>query len=440
MGPVLSLPIPRMFVMKSRCDSGLFPRLRLVASSSNEVSSGDDACRPETAPSGDSGGWQMDMTDLHEAERCYHMIVRWTASIMRAIMRIEETEAYLDLGYESIESWMSAHFGMGFTRAEELVKVALALKELPVMAEAYEQGRLSYDHLRALVQIATPGEDRHLTQMAEGMSVKDTFRMMEMKKKLDASDAEQARDARGLKMSWDRQSRVLLVNAVMPEDMGAKFEKAIDDLARMVPDDPGSQHGPTPLHMKRADALAELAEGYLRSGGSPSAQVVVHIDAEALVTGIGVGEIEGATFVSPETVRKMFCDSLVTTVLHGHDGKPIGFGRTRRTASARLKQELRRRDVTCRFPGCRRTKLVDAHHIEHWGLMGNTDYDNLILFCWHHHHLVHEPGYEIVGEPPNIMILAPNMPAIRNGPPPVTRDTQDLFDFEFAFARGPDDP
>jgi hypothetical protein len=47
------------------------------------------------------------------------------------------------------------------------------------------------------------------------------------------------------------------------------------------------------------------------------------------------------------------------------------------------------------FPGCHRTRYVEAHHVHHWVDGGETNVDNLVLLCWQHHHLLHEGGYRI---------------------------------------------
>ena len=53
------------------------------------------------------------------------------------------------------------------------------------------------------------------------------------------------------------------------------------------------------------------------------------------------------------------------------------------------------RDRGCVFPGCRHTKYLHCHHIEHWLHGGETKVDNLAMTCSFHHHLVHEGGWRI---------------------------------------------
>ena len=59
-----------------------------------------------------------------------------------------------------------------------------------------------------------------------------------------------------------------------------------------------------------------------------------------------------------------------------------------------MRRSLKARDGGCRFPGCTNHKFVDGHHIKHWANGGETSLDNLVLLCRHHHHLVHEGGFD----------------------------------------------
>lgn len=61
--------------------------------------------------------------------------------------------------------------------------------------------------------------------------------------------------------------------------------------------------------------------------------------------------------------------------------------------SAALERAVRTRDVTCRFPGCRRaaaSKGVDLDHTVPWP-SGPTSAHNLVALCRHHHLVKHSP-------------------------------------------------
>ena len=64
-----------------------------------------------------------------------------------------------------------------------------------------------------------------------------------------------------------------------------------------------------------------------------------------------------------------------------------------------MRRALKARDGGCRFPGCTNHKFVDGHHIRHWADGGETRLDNLVLLCRHHHHLVHEGGFDCKRSP-----------------------------------------
>ncbi|GGC84184.1 hypothetical protein GCM10011512_08760 [Tersicoccus solisilvae] len=66
----------------------------------------------------------------------------------------------------------------------------------------------------------------------------------------------------------------------------------------------------------------------------------------------------------------------------------------------RIPQQLRRalavRDVTCRFPGCRRlADRCDVDHVTAWVDGGRTEADNLAHLCRKHHVLKHQSGWSV---------------------------------------------
>ncbi|MEE2060804.1 HNH endonuclease signature motif containing protein [Rhodococcus artemisiae] len=54
------------------------------------------------------------------------------------------------------------------------------------------------------------------------------------------------------------------------------------------------------------------------------------------------------------------------------------------------------RDGGCAFPGGSTPPAwADAHHLRHWVDGGDTDLDNLVMLCGHHHRLMHHTDWEV---------------------------------------------
>ena len=101
------------------------------------------------------------------------------------------------------------------------------------------------------------------------------------------------------------------------------------------------------IQRRRADALAQVAEGYLhpavQSSTADGHQVVVHVDADSLIERCaGQCHIEDGPSLPIETARRL-----------------------------------------------------DAHHVEHWSDGGETKLPNLVSLCRTHHRCVHEGGIRI---------------------------------------------
>jgi hypothetical protein len=159
---------------------------------------------------------------------------------------------------------------------------------------------------------------------------------------------------------------------------------------------------PQPIAARRADALANIAETYLNNNGSSGStadryQVVVHVvgaDSAATDVTAETSHIEDGPHVTAETSRRIACDCSVVGIKEDKNGEPLSIGRRSRSIPPPMRRALGIRDGGCRFPGCTNNRFVDGHHIKHWADGGETSLDNLVLLCRHHHHLVHEGGFD----------------------------------------------
>lgn len=363
-------------------------------------------------------------------ERKYLMATQWILSLMEDIAEAERRDIFLDERLSSTADWLCARLGLGYKRAEELVNVSICLVELPKLKDAYREGVLSYDHLRALIKVAGPDSEESLIEECRGRSVAFAWDLVAKIQSVSAEDSVIARSQRWLEMRQDKDNRSMHMFGVFPEELGKTVEKAIDALAKKMPSDPGPLDPEwmkkLPMGTRRADALAAMASSAL-SNEPARAQVMVHLE----VSGKGAAQIEGGPQISLETARRLSCDSVTRWVTHAPDGRPIDSSRAQRCATPKQRSELnRRQNGTCGVAGCRMRKGLQAHHIDGWP--SPTELDNLILLCSAHHYLVEEAGYKIRGEHPKMWIERPNRAPMKMGPPRLTARVQAKFAGEFA--------
>jgi hypothetical protein len=133
--------------------------------------------------------------------------------------------------------------------------------------------------------------------------------------------------------------------------------------------------------------------------GGDATTLVLTMDFENLKAGIGAGELLGSLDgtvdeVSIETVRRLACNANIVPAVLGSDSELLDLGRAQRLANKAQRKALALRDKTCKAEGCDiPAAWTEAHHWQWWLLGGPTDLRNMILFCAHHHHLVHDSRY-----------------------------------------------
>lgn len=150
------------------------------------------------------------------------------------------------------------------------------------------------------------------------------------------------------------------------------------------------------------------------------ADVVVHVDLEALRGGVGSGHAEQGGIFSSDVMQRLVCDSRLQLLVEGEDGEPLGVSRNSRTTPPWLRRALENRDKCCRFPGCSSELFLQGHHHVHWAAGGVTDLENLALYCSFHHKLIHKPGWRVEGDPSGeLVFIRPDGQVVRDGPPPL---------------------
>ena len=332
-----------------------------------------------------------------------------TFALLEKIQQFDEQGLYARFHCKSTAHWLNYACGIGLAAGREKVRVARALIELPKIQTTFREGRVSYSKVRALTRFATPANEAVLLNIALHSTASQTERIIRNQRTaLRAANADTCTD-RSLSLIWQADG-TLSIQGRLSADGGAlllkALERCLEDVAR---DDD------TSVEAQRADALVAVAEHALAGAkGSGSAadryQVCVHVSADSLRGAVDIDdppEIEGGGILALKTAERLSCDAGIVPIVESTDGEPLAIGRRRRTVHPALRRALQRRDKGCRFPGCEQTRFVDAHHIVHWAHGGETNLDNLVLLCRHHHRSLHEGGYSILGRGNAILFRDP---------------------------------
>jgi hypothetical protein len=297
-------------------------------------------------------------------------------------------------GANSMAHWLVNRYRLSHRTANEWVRVARAIEELPALRAAYQAGRISWDQLRAATRLATPETDAELAAEAPTLSVRDLSRRA---RELTPQNVEKVHRDRSFAWQFDDNAPVLHFTGQMVDADGVEFVKAITRLASQMPAQPGGTY--EPFAARCLDALLMLASQTRGADSDPDrVTATIHIPADRLITGDGA-EFEDGTPLLPETLRRLLCDARLQIQTDDNDGAAIGVGRTTRTIPPWLARIVRKRDQGCRYPGCGHTRWIHIHHIIHWAHGGPTNLDNLISLCPYHHRLLHEGGWKISGDP-----------------------------------------
>jgi hypothetical protein len=354
----------------------------------------------------------------------------------------------------SCAQWLSWKCQMSSGTAREHVRVARALRDLPVIRARFAAATLSYAKVRALTRIATPATEAGLAELAGPMTANQLERFARAHRQVSAADDASARVQR--RLVWRVEEDGSLAGTFrLPPLQGAVLLKALRaacaDLAGQAAGDTpaagaadsGQADGDAPApdagqadagqavartSSDLADGLVAVAESFLagKVAGADDPEiyrVVVHAGADVLGGPAGLGadprvsagtpqapadarvpgdpadparcHVEDGPAISVSTAQMISCTAALSWMTHSDGGAVLALGRRRRRPSSAIRRAARERDnCRCRFPGCE-SRRVDLHHIQHWVNGGRTDLDNLISLCPWHHKIVQDRGYLI---------------------------------------------
>ena len=409
---------------------------------------------------------------------------------LKLLDEFDREQGWAGPGVRSLAHWLSWKCGIGELVAREKVRVARALRELPMIDASFERGQISYSKVRAMTRAATPENEAQLLNIARHGTAEHMERLVRVyrraRKQAEISPGETERRREERFYCFDEDEETTVFGGRVSAEQGRLLMKALDAMvAEMEADEraagaqntkhtpesaenvsaetsvaeygagdssessaqapgrivsaetpvaasgknvsaetfsdgrssvePRESHEPDrpplkPLRVRRATALAQIAEHYLatrsrNSGATPlrssdAYQVFVHVNAndahpDNRLNGGHTTYTDDRRCLAPHVARQLACDASRRTVLENERGEVLNIGRRSRIVPWHIAHALRIRDGGCRFPGCNQHRWTDAHHIRHWADGGETSLENLVTLCRYHHRELHRGEYRI---------------------------------------------
>ena len=331
----------------------------------------------------------------------------------RVILAADALDHHRADGALSMADWLAYRCRVSRTTARQWVRAATTLEDLPLIRARFVAGDLRFEQVQHALTFAQPADDEHLAALLPSLSCAEIELLAKQRRRAHRAKHDEARRLTHLRLRPDPSGTGQQVSGFLANDDAAIVEAALDRRAEAAGPDPETGVW-APHRQPVAGALRDLCAedlGHAAAEGSEpdAAMVVIHAPAELLDddTVERSATINGAP-IPLAVLLRVLCDTRIETHYDTTDGRTVGVGRATRNPPAWLRRRVMGRDHhRCRWPGCGRA-IRHLHHMQHWTKGGPTDAANLMGVCWHHHHLLHEGGWNTTGDADHeILVTSP---------------------------------
>ncbi len=360
-------------------------------------------------------------------------ITAMTAGFLEHVAELDERESWRGPGIHSLAHWLSWKAGVAQRTAQEQVRMAKALRELPLIRQRFAGGRLTYSKVRALTRVATTLREKELVNLALSCTASQLERAVRAMRQIDRGYSDGGESVplaeSSARWKWNADGSLSVSMTLTPLD-GARFLAGVvraEYERTRTPEDPDlpsvPRNAPTELETASGEkdsemkpairrdlwrnvpsniaaaviAMADMVhEGIAMPELAPGAEILVHVGG-----GVEQAHLDDGPVLSESEVEEAACDASLREALSrrvsGRPGKRalLGLGRKQRVPSKAMIRALFLRDRCCQTPGCERTRHLHAHHVVFWSRGGETELDNLILLCGSCHRALHRGEFSI---------------------------------------------
>jgi Domain of unknown function (DUF222)/HNH endonuclease len=282
---------------------------------------GDPGPAPAPAPAPDPGLVPLERLEAQICELAGHLAAA-TCRFLVLLGDFDARRGWASWEMTSCAAWLSWKCQLSSHTAREHVRVARALRDLPVIRGEFGAGRLSYAKVRALTRIATPETEAGLAELAGPMTGNQLERFARAHRQVSAAGDAAARIRRRLAWRFEEDGSLsgtfrlpplqgaVLLKALRaaagdlehPHDSPASAENGENagpgvsagtpatnepEAPAAPPETPAAARTAAPTSSSLADALVIVAEAFLADKAAAAAdpeiyQVIVHVGTDAI--------------------------------------------------------------------------------------------------------------------------------------------------------------
>jgi hypothetical protein len=198
---------------------------------------------------------------------CYRMLV--------LVREFDDRFGWKKWSSKTCAEWLAWRSDISLSAAREKIRTAHALRSLPAISAAFEQGRLSYSKVRALTRVAHRRDEDLLLAYALNATVarvEERCRQIRNVAPESAHHARRAWGARSLTMWRDDGRGVMRFTVEVPIEEGELIVRALDcavaagEVTTDVDPESIAESKGTAWCAQQADALVAVAKSYLDGG------------------------------------------------------------------------------------------------------------------------------------------------------------------------------
>ncbi|MFN0250485.1 MAG: HNH endonuclease [Kofleriaceae bacterium] len=307
------------------------------------------------------------------------------ADEMRWLYEAEQIQIWKQVGAVSMVDYLERVLHYAPRTAQERMRVARALADLPALMDALSVGELSFSAIKELARVATRATERVWCDAARGKNLREVEQLVSERKPGDLptdlpDDEARLHTLRFEEISASGYALFRQARQAIDRENGSRVtdDQLVQILARAILDGAGTPEGATPIDHGRAQSqihytVCQHCDRAWQHGGGER----VRIDAAALA--------------------QVRCDAV--EIPPAIDGTPQ---RASQTIPPATRREIFHRDqYRCQTSGCRSTWGLEIHHIVARADEGTHETSNLTLRCSGCHTAHHEGKLTISGTAPD---------------------------------------